>query len=144
MLNWPKISAHNEKTNIVMNKTEKLWADFHEWPERWAGGPKDVAYGKKIIEIYKPFVEELLLRHNLKTAKRHLDNLWLLGGELVRSINMDPKDREKTPMELLLDNIDETGGPYCRHLDSEEQMRAYEATCKKLFKFLRERKSNES
>jgi len=123
---------------------DKLWADFYEWPERWAGVPKDVAYGKEIIEIYKPFVEELLLRHNLKTAKRHLDNLWLLGGELVRSINMDPKDREKTPMELLLDNIDETGGPYCRHLDSEEQMRAYEATCKKLFKFLRERKSNES
>jgi len=79
-----------------------------------------------------------------KTLNRHLNNLWLLGGELIRSINMDPEDREKAPMELLLDNIDETGGPYCRHLDSEEQMRAYEATCKKLFKFLRERKSNES
>jgi hypothetical protein len=76
------------------------------------------------------------------TVNRHLNNLWLLGGELIRSINMDPEDREKTPMELLLDNIDETGGPYCRHLDSEEQMRAYEATCRKLYKFLQERKPN--
>ena len=85
--------------------------------------PEDVPYGEGIIEIYKPFVEELLSRYSLNTVKRHLDNLWLLGGELIRSINMDPEDREKTPMELLLDNIDEIGGPYCRHLDSDEQMR---------------------
>jgi hypothetical protein len=119
---------------------EKLWADFYDWPQRWAGIPKDVAYGKGILEIYKPFVEESLSRYSLSTVNRHLNNLWLLGGELIRSINMDPEYREKTPRELLLDNIDETGGPYCRHLDSEEQMRAYEATCRKLFKFLMARK----
>ena len=123
---------------------EKLWADFYEWPERWEGVPEDVAYGEGIIEIYKPFVEGLLSRYSLKTVKRHLDNLGLLGGELIRSINMDPEDREKTLMELLLDNIDETGGPYCRHLDSEEQMRAYEATCRKLYKFLMARKPSET
>lgn len=124
----------------MTSRIEKLWADFHEWPERWKGVDKDVPYGKGIIEIYKPFVEELLSHYSKSTVNRHLNNLWLLGGELIRSINMDPEDRGKTPMELLLDNIDETGGPYCRHLDSEEQMRAYEATCRKLFKFLMERK----
>jgi hypothetical protein len=35
-----------------------LWADFHEWPERWKGFPEDVPYGERIIAIYKPFVEE--------------------------------------------------------------------------------------
>ena len=119
---------------------DKLWVDFYEWPERWKGVPEDVAYGEGIIEIYKPFVEELLLRHSLKTVKRHLNNLWLLGGELIRSINMDPEDREKTPMELLLDNIDENGGPSCRHLETDEDFRSYDATCKKLFKFILERK----
>jgi hypothetical protein len=123
---------------------ENLWADFYEWSERWEGVPEDVAYGEGILEIFKPLVEELLLRHSPSTAKRHLDNLWLLGGELIRSINMDPEDREKTPMELLLDNIDETGGFYCRHLDSEERMRAYEATCRKLHKFLLARKPSET
>ena len=123
--------------------TEKLWADFDQLGQRWAGIPKDVAYGKGILEIYKPFVEELLLRHSLSTVKRHLDNLWLLGGELIRSINMDPEDREKTPMKLLLDNIDETGGPSCRHLRTDEDFRSYDATCRKLYKFLRELGPNE-
>ena len=116
---------------------EKLWTDFYEWPERWKGFDKDVPYGEGIIQIYKPFVDELLSRLSLKTVKRHLDNLWLLGGELIRELNMNPKLRKKTPMDLLLDNVDETGGPYCRHLDSEEQMMAYDATCRKLSKFLR-------
>jgi hypothetical protein len=120
----------------MTSRVEKLWADFCEWPQRWAGIPEDVAYGKGILEIYKPFVEELLLRYSLNTVKRHLDNLWLLGGELIRAIHIDPEERAKTPMELLIDNIDETGGPYCRHLDTEEEMRSYDATCKKLFKFL--------
>ena len=123
---------------------DKLWADFYEWPERWEGVPEDVAYGEGIIEIYKSFVDELLSRTSLKTVKRHLDNLWLLGGELIRSINMDPDDREKTPMELLLDNIGDVGGPYCRHLDTDEEMKSYDATCKKLYKFLRERAPNKS
>jgi hypothetical protein len=49
---------------------------------------------------------------------------------------MGPKLRKTAPLVLLLDNIDETGGPYCRHLDTEEDIRSYDATCKKLFKFL--------
>jgi hypothetical protein len=115
---------------------ERLWRDFHNWPQRWAGRPKDVVYGEGILEIFKPFVEELLLRHRPSTVKRHIDNLWLLGGELIREINMNPVLRKKAPIDLLLENVDETGGPFCRHLDSEEQMRAYEATCRKLYKFL--------
>jgi hypothetical protein len=123
--------------------TEKLWKDFYDWPQRWAGAPEDVAYGKGILEIYKPFVEELLARQTLTTVKRHLDNLWLMGGELIRTINMYPEDREKTPIELILDNIDETGGPSCRHLDTDEGLRSYDATCKKLFRFLRELRPTE-
>jgi len=119
-----------------MDKLRKLWTDFYEWPERWKGFPEDVPYGERIIAIYKPFVEELLSRLSLKTVKRHLDNLWLLGGELIRKINMDPELRNKAPVDLLLDNVDETGGPYCRHLDTSEDLRSYDATCKKLFKFL--------
>jgi len=55
---------------------------------------------------------------------------------------MDPELRKKASMDPLLDDVDETGGPYCRHQDSEVQPRAY-ATCKKLFKFLPERMSAE-
>lgn len=128
----------------MKSQTDKLWADFYEWPERWKEFAEDVPYGERIIRIYKPFVDELLSRLSLNTVKRHLDNLWLLGGELIREINMNPELRKQPPMDLLLENIDETGGPYCRHLDSEEQMRAYEATCRKLFKFLQGERANES
>jgi hypothetical protein len=128
----------------MTSRIEKLWADFHEWPERWKGFDKDVPYGKGIIEIYKPFVEELLSHYSKSTVNRHLNNLWLLGGELIRKINMNPVLRKKAPIDLLLENVDETGGPYCRHLDSEEQMRAYEATCRKLYKFLLARKPSET
>jgi hypothetical protein len=121
----------------LKTRVEKLWADFYNWPESWKGSPEDVAFGEGLIEVYKPFVEVLLARYSKSTVNRHLNNLWLLGGELIRSINMDLRNREKTPLDLLLENIDETGGPYCRHLDSEEQMRAYEATCRKLSAFLR-------
>lgn len=128
----------------MKSRIEKMWADFHEWPERWKGFSEDVPYGEGIIEIYKPFVEELLARYSPQTVNRHMDNLWLLGGELIRKINMNPELRKNAPMDLLLDNVDETGGPYCGHLDTEEQMRAYEATCRKLFKFLQERKPKKS
>ena len=46
---------------------------------------------------------------------------------------MDPEDRAKTPMELLLDNIDEIGGPSCRHLDTDEDFRSYDATLQEAF-----------
>lgn len=128
----------------MKSQTDKLWADFYEWPERWKEFAKDVPYGEGIIRIYKSFVDELLSQLSLNTVKRHLDNLWLLGGELIREINMNPELRKQPPMDLLLENIDETGGPYCRHLDSEKQMRAYEATCRKLFKFLQGERANES
>jgi hypothetical protein len=128
----------------MKSRTDKLWADFYEWPERWKEFDKDVPYGEGIIQIYKPFVEELLSHYSKSTVNRHLTNLWLLGGELIREINMNPELRKQPPMDLLLDNVDETGGPYCRHLDSEEQMRAYEATCRKLFRFLQGERANES
>jgi hypothetical protein len=51
-----------------MDKLKKLWIDFQEWPERWAGFPEDVAYGKGIIEIYRPIVEEQLSGYHLNTV----------------------------------------------------------------------------
>jgi hypothetical protein len=37
---------------------------------------------------------------------------------------------------LTLDSIGPEGGPYCRHLDSEEECRSFDATCRKLYKYL--------
>ncbi len=36
-------------------------------------------------------------------------------------------------------SVDEGGGPYCQHLHSKYQEKAYDATCRKLYKFLKAR-----
>ena len=41
-------------------------------------------------------IEDLLSGHlTPKLIREHFDNLWLLGGELIRQINMDEEIRDK-------------------------------------------------
>ncbi|WP_295608494.1 hypothetical protein [uncultured Lamprocystis sp.] len=71
-----------------------------------------------------------------KTIKKHCDNLWLLGGGLIASLNRDGDLRKIDPRKLLGDSVDELGGPYCDYIDSEAEQNSFDATCKKLHKFL--------
>ncbi len=71
-----------------------------------------------------------------KTIRKHVDNLWILGGEIIRDLNETPSLR-KVPVErLLFDAIDDEGGPLIHNCDSEEQQRSFDATCCKLRRFL--------
>ena len=36
---------------------EKLCPDINRWPKSWEGLPADVAYGQKLLEEIKPFLE---------------------------------------------------------------------------------------
>jgi len=47
------------------------------------------------------------------------------------------------PEEDLRRNVDEDGGPYCRHLHSEAQEKSYDATCRKLHRFLQPTAQND-
>ena len=70
----------------------QLCPDFEKWPRRWMFVSKDIPFGEKTIDILRPFVEDLIVRkYTEKTVRKHIDNLWLLGGELVRKINMNPE-----------------------------------------------------
>jgi hypothetical protein len=44
--------------------------------------------------------------------------------------------RKKEALVLLLENIGIYGGPSCRHLETDEDFKSFDSTCKKLFKFL--------
>jgi hypothetical protein len=122
---------------------QELCPDIDRWSETWEGLPEDVAYGKELLREIKPFIEHLINDGlNKKTIKRHIDNLWLLGGGLIRDINMTESLRQKAPLDLIRDHIDEEGGPYCRHLTTEAEMRSFDATCRKFHKFLLESKSS--
>ena len=71
----------------------------------------------------------------MDTIRRHVDNLWLLGGEIIRYLNQIPSLRKVSVERLLRDRIHEDGGPLI-HNSSEEEQRSFDSTCPKLHRFL--------
>ena len=139
--------SRGEKTRTTTSSLtlESICPDFQEWPDSWKGEDKDVPFGEGLIEAFRPFFQSLIdAGWTKKTIRNHIDNLWLLGGEIIREVNDDNEYRRFTPRQKLLDSIGPEGGPYCRHLDSEEESRSFDATCRKLYRFLQEDGSNPS
>src|ERR1035438_9072993 len=68
--------------------------DLDDWPSIWQYQAADLAPGAAIVAIFKPFILDLL-RGNLskKTFNRHRDNLWLVGGEIIRRQGSPSRDR---------------------------------------------------
>src|ERR1039457_1034116 len=107
-----------------------------EWPRSWMGSEKDILPGEHLVDCFQLFCERLLLNSpTRKTVHKHINNLWLLGGEVIRDLNEDSKLR-KIPMELLLLKVlDVDGGPLI-HNGSEEEQRSFDSTCRKFYRFL--------
>ena len=100
------------------------------------GFPQDLLPGEKMVACFRPFLEHLIgLNLSRKTLRQHVDNLWMLGGEIIRDLNETPSLR-KVPAEALLFDVLKEGGPLLYHCDSEEQQRSFESTCRKLRRFL--------
>lgn len=123
-----------------MRKLTDICPDFNEWPERWMGIEKDLVYGRQMLEVLEPFVV-FLAESNLsdKTVKNHLANLWLLGGEIIRDVSLQ-RQYSIPAVEILLQSIDAYGGLHSHQLETEAQIRSYDSTCKKLYKFMEGKK----
>jgi hypothetical protein len=101
------------------------------------GQEEDLPPGAKLVSCLRPFLEDLVASDlSPKTIQKHVDNLWALGGELIRDLNENPSLRRKTIEQILADRIDEEGGPLIYGIDSEEQQRSFDSTCRKLHRFL--------
>jgi len=111
--------------------------DLDEWPDRWMIDQPDRAMGKAIVTVLTPFIEHLINQGLTKrTVKRHVDNLWSLGGEIITDINWDESLRKQSAKVLVSQAIDEEGGPLLGNpLDPDDQ-RHFDSTCRKLHKFL--------
>jgi hypothetical protein len=115
----------------------KACPDLQEWPMRWRYDSADLASGAALVDEFKPFLLDML-RSGLakKTFNRHRDNLWLVGGELIRRRRADPKI-ERLPIDNLIQlEIDEEGGPLIYGHTSEALQREVDATCRKFYRFL--------
>jgi hypothetical protein len=110
--------------------------DLQEWPERWMGEEKDLPVGRRLVEYFMPFLLHLTESGlSKRTIQNHVDNMWLLGGEIIRDVNEDPPLR-KVPTEKLIGNvIHQDGGPLI-HNGWEDEQRSFDSTCRKFHRFL--------
>jgi hypothetical protein len=100
------------------------------------GLEKDLPPGAQLLTCLRPFIEHLASSNlSSKTIRRHLDNLWILGGEIIRDLHYDPSLRKRAAERLLRSVIHEDGGPLI-HNGSEEAQRSFDSTCRKLHRFL--------
>jgi hypothetical protein len=112
--------------------------DLDQWPSSWRYEERDVAPGQAIAACFKPFLRHLLsLELSGKTLRRHRDNLWLLGGELIRRLHEAPRLRRQPIEEVVLQVLDDDDGPLIAHGTDEQQQRAFDATCRSFYRFLK-------
>ena len=71
-----------------------------------------------------------------KTVRRHRDNLWMLGGELVRRRYEDDELARMDVSEALQQLFRDDGGPFMGPRISEAEQDSLDATCRKLRRFL--------
>lgn len=111
--------------------------DLDQWPSSWMGEPRDLRPGQQIVECFKPFLLHLLCANlSPRTLRKHRDNLWRLGGELVSDLNDDPGLRRKPIAKLLLSVLNTDGGPLLSHRADNDEQLSFDSTCRKLHRFL--------
>lgn len=108
---------------------------MRDWPDSWAGLPEDVPYGEQLVAEFEPFVTALASSTLAPaTVRRHVDNLWALGGELVRRLNYDDELRDTPAANALDEEISMGEGPLV-HDFTEAEQRSLDSTCRKLHAF---------
>ena len=115
----------------------RLCPDLDNWPNTWRYQHSDIALGERILQCLKLFLLHLLEQGlAAKTLQRHRDHLWMLGGEIIRRSQEDPKLARLPTKRLLLEFLDDDCGPLIWPRISEQQQNWFDATCRKLYEFL--------
>jgi len=113
--------------------------DLDDWPRSWHVEPVDILVGQQIVQLLTPFLLHLLEQSLAKaTFRRHRDNLWTLGGELIRCRYDDDELAKKPVKRALRQLIEDVGGPLIWPRITEAQQDSLDATCRKLNRYLRE------
>ena len=88
------------------------------------------------MECFLPFLVHLTESGlSKRTIQNHVDNMWLLGGEIIRDVNQDPTLRKIAAEKLIGNVIHEDGGPLI-HNGWEDEQRSFDSTCRKFHRFL--------
>jgi hypothetical protein len=123
-------------TSALPSDPSAYCRDLDGWPRSWMGLEKDLPPGEELVACLRPFIEHLGSSNlSPKIIRRHADNLWILGGEIIRDLNYTPSLRKVRAQRLLRDAVHADGGPLI-HNGSEEEQRSFDSTCRKLHHFL--------
>lgn len=129
-------STRGSKTDPVPTFAED-YLDVDHWPYRWRIEPRDLSPGERMLDVFKPFLfwllDQGLSRKTLRTDRDHID---ALGGEIIRCLDLHPELRKKPIMRVLMESLDEDGGPLMYRRRTEAEQRAFDTTCRKLHRFL--------
>ena len=109
------------------------------WPESWAGCDADMPFGQGLVAAFGPFIQKLCEAGlSKKTIRGHLNNLWVIGGEVVRQLDFDRKLRKQAPAMVLMGAIEHGEAPLAPN-GLEHHQAALDATARKLARFLASR-----
>lgn len=136
MVRKAKPTTVNETLPVQQPPWLPYCQDLDQWPRSWMGLPEDLPPGQQIVQCFQPFLTHLSHQKlSRRTIRKHINNLWVLGGEIIRNLHQTPALR-KVPVERLLFDLLSEGGPLLYHCDSEEELRSFESTCRKFRRFL--------
>ena len=139
-MKWKLVRARTTKINRAptpRHEVEHYCRDLNGWPRSWMGLDKDIPPGEQLLALFRPFLEYLAASDlSPKTIQKHVDNMWVLGGEFVRDLHSDSSLRKK-PVEQVLLQMIEYGGPLLYH-GGEDQQSSFDSTCRKFRRFLSE------
>jgi hypothetical protein len=116
--------------------------DVEEWPSRWRESDEDLDCGQKILEQMIPFAASLIEKKLARsTIRKYLDNLFLLGREIIREVNFKEIQRKWPAKKLILEYIDECGGPCPNHwshssFTESRYINQYDSVCRLFYKHL--------
>jgi hypothetical protein len=116
--------------------------DIADWPSQWQGSKEDLECGQKILNQMIPFASSLIEKNLARgTIKKYLDNLAVLGGELIRQVNYEEHQRKWSAKKLILEYLDEDGGPRPYHwsrtnFTESQYIKQYNSVCRLFYKHL--------
>src|SRR5271167_561805 len=90
-----KTARVNRATTSAPAAKPFAYGDVDAWPRSWMGLEKDLPPGEQLLACFRLFIAHLASSSlSPKTIRKHVDNLWLLGGEIIRDLNDDPRLRK--------------------------------------------------
>jgi hypothetical protein len=78
-----KTSSVNRAATSAPGDASAYCRDLDNWPRSWMGLEKDLPPGEALVACFRPFIEHLASSFSPETIRRHVDNLWMLGGEII-------------------------------------------------------------